>query len=57
VREGPLMGWRNPEWIHYQDYVDTHRADADTDDWCDQCERVRTETCPACGDEEELHAA
>jgi hypothetical protein len=53
------MGWRNPEWIHYQDYVDTHRADADTppQEWCEQCEKVRTETCVACGDESELHAA
>jgi hypothetical protein len=25
--------------------------------WCEQCERVRTETCVACGDEEGLHAA
>jgi hypothetical protein len=27
------------------------------EDYCGQCERVRTETCPACGDEDPLHAA
>jgi hypothetical protein len=51
------MGWRIPEHFTYAEYEQQVRDDLDTEDYCEQCDRVRTETCVACGDESELHAA
>ena len=50
------MGWTRPEWADWHE--DPREQELrEREDYCEQCGKVRTETCVACGDEDGLHAA